>query len=196
MNRNYKYLFVSFIGLVLLIFGVVLSLQATKKNDSNENNDTFKILDGELPLCSREHLLPDNDANANSNIVFTNENYEIDKDGNRLNNSSILKQQHTYNGISIENMRITSKKCYEITASFEFQITNNTGSDIINKYLKFNFLDKKNNSKFVAYVYIEEKIENGKTQKILSEDWTGRIIDSYDYNVILLDEYDGGEAYK
>lgn len=198
MNKKIGKLLI-LIAIVLIVIGIVIMVYQkiiTTDNDNSkdkddgfktEDKDRIKIKDGTLPLCSAENLTEYDYEDNNNNIIFTNINYITDKDENRLNNSSLLKESHNYQGIIVDNATITSQKCNEKFAKLSVRITNNSGKDIENTILNFNFIG--NNSEYNNVVsLLVLSLKNNQTID-LSEEFSVRIIDAKDYTLSINDSH-------
>ena len=190
MSKKIVVIIAIFLGIVLLVSGSLLYYKDKSKTDDDDYVDTeerFEILGGTLPVCSKDQLFDDTyESYRDSNIVFTNENYDTDKRGNRQNNSPAIKENHEVDGFVISDTKITSKRCEEYIATLTFTMENNTGEDINDKLLTFTF--KNSNNEDTVKVTYSVVLKKGQKETV-SLDYAKRIIDAYDYT-ITLEEYD------
>lgn len=190
MKKKLISLLLIILGIILILVAVFLIINGNHHDEKNEKNieERFQIKGGTLPLCSKDHI-DESDYDSDNNIIFSNENYQTDKDGNRQNTSSLIKEKHDIDELTITNVNISSKRCTEKVATLNAEIINNGDVDIIDKMLTFNFI---NNSGSVSSVSLFINIE-AKQEINLDSDFVTRIIDAKDYTLTISDmpELDG-----
>ena len=103
----------------------------------------------------------------------------IDNNGNRINNSSKLKEQHDTEDFIVNDMEITSYKENFDVAIVKFEVKNISDSNYENLDLMFTFLDKEGNSKN-QIIFPVGKISTGETV-IVEDEILYQIINSYDF---------------
>lgn len=161
------------IALILIVVAVVMSLT---------NNEKPKETDG-YKQCEKSEDIGEKKI---TNFKHTGENYYIDKENNRINNSEALSAKHKSQGdenknavLSLDKMTIISKNCDENAAEMNASLTNNTEQDLAAFMLMFDMIDKDGNKTHRFSIDVD-KIGKGETIPI-SFKTKGRIIDAYDY---------------
>ena len=178
---------------MIFFISAIIIINVSTKNEKKDKDKEItspeieekkiNIKGGTLPLCSAGDLTEEDykNENSNNNIIFTNKNYITDKNGNRSNNSKLLKEAHEYQGTTINSINITSERCHEKYAKLSVNVTNNSGKDSADIILNFHFTDdsgKELNSVGVSL----SPLKNGETTTV-DENIGVRIIDAYDYTL-------------
>lgn len=175
---------VFFVSAIIVINVPAKNQKKDKESNRNEIEEKgINIKGGILPSCSAGDLTEEDykSENSNDNIVFTNVNYITDKNGNRLNNSKLMKKVHEYQGITINSISITSERCHEKYAKLSASVTNNSGKDSADIILNFTFID--NSGKELNLIGLSlSPLKNGETITIY-DNFGVRIIDAYDYTL-------------
>lgn len=176
MKKNKTIFMVLIIGIVAFVFIGIGIFYGIKEISFDKNPETIE-------QCAIVDQLFVEDSNYEHN----NLNYELDRDGNRINNSSNVKRKHenieyrnSIPGLYVENVEISSNRCDEARATFKGVFTNNTGVDITNAYIFIQIKDE--NGEIVRPVFEEmPDILNGETKELEIITYT-RIIDAYDFD--------------
>lgn len=161
------------LAIVLIVVAVVMSLT---NNEKSKEDDGYK-------QCAESEDISETKF---TNFKHTGENYYIDDENNRINNSEALSAKHESQGdenknavLSLDKMTIISKNCDENAAEMTVSLTNNTEEDLSAFILMFDMLDKDGNKTHRFSIDVDE-IGKGETIPVTFKT-KGRIIDAYDY---------------
>lgn len=178
-NNKNTFIIIGIIALVIVL-GIVLVL-VTKKEEpkpgENPKEEPYK-------QCEK---LKDEKYRDISNWNHNELNYDMDKEGNRTNNSAKIKELHQLDGgYNISEMTIVSKKCSETKAELKAKFTNNSGKDIEFGTINFYFKTSEDAEKEVNVSLDVRDLKNGETKE-LDTSFRFRIIDAYDYRAVFAD---------
>lgn len=163
------------VALVLIVVAIVMSLSSDDKTKEKET-DGYK-------QCAEENL---SSEKKKTNFEHTKQNYYLDEENNRINNSEEITKSHDSIGengkagkFTITDMTIKSENCDENRAILNASLTNNSEEEFADLMLLFNVKDKDGNITHTFGITVE-KIGVGETTAIEFKT-LGRIIDIYDY---------------
>ena len=162
--RNIKYL--------ILIISFVFILSGCAKKEEIKEPENIEVEKDEM-----DQLPVDN------NNIDTLKNYNLDKEGNKINNSPKMKEIHNAEGISGLEMNIISKKDNPRYATFTLKLKNTSNKDLSKKDIKIDFKDENNEIKDTV-LYQFDKFNIDETIEVTNDEYL-RIIDSYDYSIEL-----------
>lgn len=184
-NNKNIFIIIGIIALVIVL-GIVLVLVTKKeepKPSENPKEEVYKQCESldKLTESEKEKMI------QITNWLHNGINYDLDKEGNRTNNSAKIKEEHQLDGgYTISNMKIESKKCKESVAELTASFTNNSGKDIEFGTINFYFKPSDNAEKEVNVSLDVKDLKNGET-KSLETSFRFRIIDAYDYRAVYVD---------
>ena len=185
-KQNNNKLIVIIIICVVLVIGVILTLVLLTKKQKQDPIDEPK--EPEFTQCEKD--VDKKFQTDISNWTHNGINYDFDQEGNRVNNSSSIKETHQIDGgFEVTNMSIISKKCEETKVHITFTFTNNSGNDIefgtINFYFEPSKTPEGQNEIAGASMDIKN-LKNGETKEFTTTSRT-RIIDASNYKATFID---------
>lgn len=163
MNKKYKVLIICCILFAIILFGVSAIVSFNSKDDNVTDQYDFE-----------------------TNAAATSNNISEDKKGNRVNTSDKIKKVHESDDVEISISSLTSSYSDRDKANFTFKVTNNSGKNMDNMGLEFEFIDS--NGSILSSSVVMVTVSSGETTEV-SQDTLFRIIDSYDYNFNLKEIY-------
>lgn len=156
------------------------SIKEEKHMTEKERIATLKGLEGDELTEAYRKLLTEDEIN-----FLNNHGWKIEEEAKYYQDGVNLKIPENYSGNEVEAEKYIAKqldsieKTYlddEISPSFEFTWTNNTGNDI--NYLEIDFKEYDKNNTCIPWNGVEQNISAGETRKItlyLKEKSTERI---------------------